>query len=341
MALKRIVDEDNQKGQFILTGSADVFGLADAGDSLAGRVQTLILRPLSTAEIHQAGPCRLLDLVENHGQRILSALPALKPYKRAEAIDLMVRGGFPEMRTLGDRARISHYQSYIDSIVVKDVPIVAPVRKSDLLRRLVDQLAARTAQELNMAKLCEAVGARKETVSTWLDTLERLCIIQRLPSWASSEARRAVHWPKLHFMDTGCATALRHETPGSFELGADPTALGAILESFLQQEIEKTLPFQSSLWRLAHWRSDSAEIDLIAEGPRRSLALFEVKAATGVSKSDFKSIEWFLRQGPGQAYGEKAVGFVVYLGNDVLSMGPGLIALPFSMLWSFPRPSKE
>ena len=40
LALKRIVDEDNKKGQFILTGSADVFGLAAAGDSPAGRVHT-------------------------------------------------------------------------------------------------------------------------------------------------------------------------------------------------------------------------------------------------------------------------------------------------------------
>ena len=82
----------------------------------------------------------------------------------------MLRGGFPEIRTLDDRQRIARYSNYIDSIIVKDVPIVAPVRKPDLLRRLIDQLAARTAaQELNMSKLCNAVGARKETVGSWLD----------------------------------------------------------------------------------------------------------------------------------------------------------------------------
>ncbi len=51
LALKRIVDRDRRPGQFVLTGSSDVFTTPKALDSLAGRVSTLTLRPLSTAEI--------------------------------------------------------------------------------------------------------------------------------------------------------------------------------------------------------------------------------------------------------------------------------------------------
>ncbi|MCC7527175.1 MAG: ATP-binding protein [Candidatus Melainabacteria bacterium] len=335
LALKRIVDEDNRKGQFVLTGSADVFSLARAGDSLAGRVHTLILRPLSAAEIKGAGVCRLLDAVEFKPVEIMSTLPPPSPYSRVGAIDLMLRGGFPEIRPLDDRQRMGRYGSYIDSIIVKDVPIVAPVRKPDLLRRLIDQLAARTAQELNMSKLCTAVGARKETVGDWLDTLERLCMVQRSPSWASSDVKKAVHWPKLHFLDTGCATALRNETADSFDIGADPTALGAILESYVYSELDKTLPLLNSQWHLSHWRSKNAEIDIIAEGPGRRLALFEMKASSTVSQADFKPIDWFLQEGPGKSYAAKSVGFVVYLGDQLLAMGPGRICFPLSMLWSF------
>ena len=334
LALKRIVDEDNKKGQFVLTGSADVFSLTSTGDSLAGRVQTLVLRPLSAAEIKSAEPCLLLDAVESSPKTLTSALPTLRSYSREEAIDLMLRGGFPEIRTLDDRQRIDRYNSYIDSIIVKDVPIVAPVRKPDLLRRLIDQLAARTAQKLNVSKLCNAIGARKETIGGWLDTLERVCMIQRLPSWASSGAKRAVHSPKLHFLDSGCASALRNETASSFEIGADPTALGAILESYVHQELEKTLPLSKSHWKLSHWRSESAEIDLIAEGPGRRLALFEMKASSTVSQADFKSIDWFFENGPGKAYAPKSVGFVVYLGDQLLTMGPGRFCLPLSIFWS-------
>ena len=334
LALKRIVDEDNVKGQFILTGSADVFSLANAGDSLAGRVHTLILRPLSAAEIHGVGPCQLLDIVDGAVAQVVHRLPTARPYTRAEALDLIVRGGFPEMRVLKDKQRMTRYSSYVDSLIVKDAPIVAPVRKPDVLRRLIDQLAARTAQELNMAKLCDAVGARKETVGGWVDILERVCLVQRLPSWASSATKRAIHWPKLHFLDTGCASALRNEKATSFDLGADPTALGPLLESFVYLELEKSLPALNSPWQLSHWRSGRAEIDIVAENPGRNLALFEVKATSKVSKADFNSINWFLEDGPGKAMAEKSVGFVVYLGDQLLSMGPGRICLPLSMFWS-------
>ncbi len=335
LVLKRIVDEDNLKGQFLLTGSADVFTLTNAKDSLAGRVHTLVLRPLSAAEIYETGPCRLLDLVETDPESVMANLPQSKTFSRSEAIDLILRGGFPEIRTLDDRHRNGRYNSYIDSIIIKDVPVVSPVRKPDSLRRLVDQLAVRTAQELNMSNLCNAVGARQETVSAWLDTLERLCMINRLPSWASSGVKKAVHWPKVHFLDTGCAAALRNESQRNFDLDADPTSLGPLLESYIHQEIEKSLAFTKSIWTLSHWRSDRAEIDLIAEGPGRRLALIESKASATITQSDFKSIDWFLTKGPGQNYAPKSVGFVIYLGKDVLTFGPGRIALPLSTLWSF------
>ena len=107
-------------------------------------------------------PCMLLDEVEDRPSTIMSALPPAKSYSKTDAIDLMLRGGFPEIRQLEDRQRIARYNSYIDSIIVKDVPVVSPVRKPHTLRQLIDQLAARTGQELNISKLCNAVGARKE-----------------------------------------------------------------------------------------------------------------------------------------------------------------------------------
>lgn len=49
LALKRIVDADRRAGQYVLTGSSDIFTTAAAYDSLAGRVMTLTLRPFSAA----------------------------------------------------------------------------------------------------------------------------------------------------------------------------------------------------------------------------------------------------------------------------------------------------
>ena len=60
-----------------------------------------------------------------------------------------------------------------------------------------------------------------------------------------------------------------------------------------------------------------------------------MKASSSVSPADFKPIDWFFEDGPGKAYAARSVGFVVYLGEQLLTMGPGRICLPLSMLWSF------
>lgn len=333
LAVKRIVDVDNRAGQFLLTGSSDVFVQKRSRDSLAGRVDTLTLRPLSAAEISGARPCLLLDAVAAASGDRVGGLPPPRPMSRPDAIDLMVRGGFPEIRVLQDVARMRRYASYVDSIVERDVSPVAEVRKTDTLRRMIGQMASRTGQELNVASLCAALGVRRETAEAYLDVLVRLGVLHLLGAWAPSRARREIRAPKLHIMDTGCATALRGEDRASFGLGTDPVALGAVLESFIFTEIEKSLPFLSKVWRLHHWRVDRHEIDLIAEAPGKLLALFETKASTDVGLNDFRHIMWFRREGPGRSY--RTFGFVIYMGEHVLSFGPGLLALPLSILWSF------
>jgi predicted AAA+ superfamily ATPase len=339
LALKRMVDRDRRAGQFVLTGSSDIFTAPKALDTLAGRVSTLTLRPLSAAEIMRGAPCRLLDIVADESLLRAKHFPAPAPFQRSDAVDLLVRGGFPEIRLLEDRDRMARYDSYISSIVERDVAPVAEVRRPDTLRRMINQLAHRTAEELNVASLSNVLGARKETVNTYLDVLSRLGIVHRLGAWTASGARKEVRSPKLHFMDSGCATALRGEDTNSFGIGADPVALGHVLESFVFCELEKSLPFLKRRWELYHWRYAPREIDIVAQAPGRLLALFEMKASTAVAAEDFRHLDWFFKEGPGKAH--KGAAFVIYLGDQVLSFGPSRLALPLSILWSFPNPQRS
>ena len=72
----------------------------------------------------------------------------------------------------------------------------------------------------------------------------------------------------------------------------------------------------------------------MALAPGRVLALFETKASTAVGADDFRHMDWHLKEGPGRSH--RGTAFVVYLGDRVLSFGPGRLALPLSTLWSFP-----
>lgn len=338
-ALKRIVDEDNRRGHFVLTGSSDIFTSGKAYDSLAGRVTTLVLRPFSAAEVFQAGPCRILDAVAADPNNPMPLLPQPRRYTRPEIIDLIVRGGFPEMRRLGDRERMNRCSSYVDSIVERDVSAIHAVRKPDVVRRLIDQAAARTAQELNAWRLAKDLGVQYPTVSAYIDALTRLGIVLRLGAWPSAKAKREIKSPKLHFLDTGLASALRGEDSESFGIAGDPTAFGALFETFVLTELEKSLPFLATHWSLWHWRADVRAIDIVAEAPGRLMALFAMKASSKIDARDFRHINWFFGEGPGKGY--RGTGFVVYLGEHVLSFGQGRIAVPASILWSFPEPRND
>ena len=147
---------------------------------------------------------------------------------------------------------------------------------------------------------------------------------------------REVKRPKIHILDTGIATAVRGEDGSSFDIPqGNPTALGPILETFVYTELDNSLPYQRRRWTLHHGRDHRGrEIDIVAEAPGRRLALIEMKASAEVAAADFAHADWFLgADGPGAAYA--GVAFVVYLGPTLLSFGPGRIALPLSMFWSF------
>jgi len=330
LAIKRIVDEDRRKGQFVLTGSSNVFRTANVADSLAGRMRTLALWPLSAAEIHRAPVSRLISWATEKEPQ-LSAIKA-EPVSRSGVIDLILRGGFPEIRQMPLRERQRQYRDNVDTMVDRDVADIIKIRKTDALRRLIDQMAARTANELNIAELSNAVKVRRETIEQYIDILLRLSVIVQLGAWASGEGKREIKNPKYHFVDSGVLCALRRFGDNAFDLGADPAAFGAVLESYVLNELLRAAPMQDTDARFYHWRSaDKREIDILIESGRKLVGV-EVKAAATVDASDFRHLRWFGQDGPGRT--RQFTGLVFYLGSEKLSFGGGLFALPVSSLWS-------
>ena len=333
LAIKKLVDENRRMGQFVLTGSSNIFTSAGVADSLAGRVRTLKLLPLSAAEIHQQGPARLLDWA-GRANPDLAHLPPPGVITRDVYIDLILRGGYPEIRDFDQRPRQRRYRDYLDAVIDRDVADVLKVRKTDALRRLVDQIAVRTGEELNIQQLTGIVGVRRSTLDQYLDVLTRLSIMARLGAWASGEARREIRNAKSHMLDTGLAAALRRLTDRSFAPDASPTALGGLVESSVYVELLKSIPYQAEDWRLYHWRgAGGREVDILAESDRRLVA-FEVKASTTVVEADFKHLRWFASDGPGASW--RVTAIVIYLGERPLSFGERLFALPLSSFWGFP-----
>ena len=331
LAIKRVVDTNRRKGQFVLTGSSNVFTTTDVADSLAGRMRTLKLWPLSVAEVKRAPVSRLMDWAMQKDPK-LGQVADPEPVSRRDYIDLILEGGFPETRTLPLRSRQRQYRDYIDAVVERDVADITPVRKPDALRILIDQMAARSGQEINASELAKLTKLQRVTVEQYLDILIRLSMLTKLGAWTSGEGKREIKNPKYHFADSGIACALRRFTEDTFTIDNNPQALGGLLESFVLNEIQRAIPMQAADYRLYHWRSaDQREIDILIDGGNH-LVCVEIKASASVSGDDFKHLKWFSKDGPGRS--RACTGIVFYLGQEKLTFGDRNFALPVSALWS-------
>lgn len=332
LPIKIIVDKNWQNGQFVLTGSSNAFIMADAADSLAGRMRTLKLWPLTMAEIRSAEPNKFLYWALQTTPT-LSQIAEPEVLSRADYILILLQGGFPGLINMDLVPRQRQYRDYVDQIVDRDVASVMLIRKTDLIRRFIDQIAARTAEELNITTLASLLNTNRKTVEKYLDVMTRLSLVIRLGAWTSSESSREIKNEKIHFVDTGMSCALRRFKVDSFDAGK-PTAseLGHLLETFVFGEILRSLPLHDQDYRLYHWRSrDQREIDIIVDGVDRLVGI-EVKASSSVSKSDFRHLRWFGSDGPGKT--RSFTGVVFYLGAEKLTFGNNMFALPVSTLWS-------
>jgi predicted AAA+ superfamily ATPase len=84
-----------------------------------------------------------------------------------------------------------------------------------------------------------------------------------------------------------------------------------------------------------HYRTkDQVEVDVVLQNRRREVVALEVKASSTPKSEDFRGLR-HLAERLGDDF---LAGYVLYTGNETLSFGPKLRALPISALWQVAKP---
>ncbi|MDR0380064.1 MAG: AAA family ATPase, partial [Candidatus Accumulibacter sp.] len=116
LAIKKSVDEQRRPGRFLLTGSANLMLLPTAADSLAGRMETLTLLPLSQSEL-RGGTANWLDAA--FAGTWLRAESVLSGEALVEAV---LGGGYPEaVSRVIPRRRAAWFRQYVAALLERDV----------------------------------------------------------------------------------------------------------------------------------------------------------------------------------------------------------------------------
>ncbi|MEV6156226.1 ATP-binding protein [Nonomuraea sp. NPDC052129] len=325
LPIKHAVDRHPRAGRFLLTGSARLLGLRDLPDALPGRTETIELWPLSQGEIDGA-PDGFVDHVFTHGADVaMNPSPLRKP----DYVDRALRGGYPEaVRRDPGRGRNRFFDSYITDLVTRDVRQISDIKRPAEMRRLLSAIGARMGGLAVVQSIAGDVGLPRVTLSRYLDLLELIFVIKRIPAWSSNLTSRAIATPKLIVTDSGLGGRLIGMSP---ERARDVTApIGPLLENFAIGEVARQLAWANESVQLFHYRNrDQVEVDMVLEHASGEVIGLEVKAAETVRGDDFRG----LRHLADRLGARFRAGFVLYTGEQSLSFGERLRALPMSSLW--------
>ncbi len=290
--LQTKVDNSEEMGRFILSGSQNFHLLESIMQSLSGRVALFKLMPFDNSELAAAG------LLSNDWK------------------ELIIKGCYPAIYSRGIRPD-RFYSNYLQTYIDRDISDLASIHNHRQFRNFVLLCAGRIGQVLNISALAKKCGISQPTAKSWLAVLEKSYIIFLLPPYFKNFNKRVIKSPKLYFYDVGMAAFLRgFRTKDQL---TDPTALGSFFENLIVTDILKTNFHSYALRDYWYWRDSAGhEVDLLTP-LGEALEVFEIKSTQTVLPKLFSGLNYFSKIAEGLtvkkvlAYG----GDTSYKRNDV------------------------
>mgnify|MGYP000293310283 CR=1 FL=1 len=174
-------------------------------------------------------------------------------------------GGYPEprLRSTARRRRDWHI-AYATALAERDVVEIADVNKPGHMSLLLEHLAVRSGQLLNLASIGLSLGVDAKTVDRWIGLFEKLFIVKRVRAWHRNDLKRLVRTPKVHFIDSGLAAAL--QGIDRLKIAKDRQTLGPLLETIVYGELRKASTMAQERTTITHYRDkDQDEVDFVLE----------------------------------------------------------------------------
>jgi uncharacterized protein len=323
LAIKEAVDVDKTPGRFLLTGSANILTAPKIYEALSGRIEIINLWPLSQAEIEQSSNNLVDQLFAASPPQITGATVG-----RAAFIDRALRGGYPEARLRSQKRRDRWFDSYLKTLIDRDLRELVDAHKIDEIPRLLSLIAAQAANLYKADNIASKIGLDKKTVQAYTRLLETVFLVRRIKAWRPSIGSREVQTPKVFITDSGLLAYLL----GADEKRAaeDDQVAGKLLENFIAMEVARLVDWADISVRQYHYRDRNEEVDVVLESNAGDIACIECKTAATLKPSDYRPMEK-LRDARGKHF---IAGIVFYTGADTNPLGDRLWAVPVSALWT-------
>ncbi|MBD8915021.1 MAG: ATP-binding protein [Pseudobutyrivibrio sp.] len=324
--IKQIVDESDERGLFILSGSQKLELMKGMSESLAGRVSISELSGLSLREIYGVKFNRHFvpseDYLTEREKEIIS-------YENIW--EIIHRGSYPELYDT-ERDWQEYYSSYVATYLERDINELI-LADGVTFTKFLTAVAARTGELLNYANIANEVGVSEPTIKKWISILERTGIVYLLQPYSANALKRAIKTPKIYFRDTGLACYLtRWLTADALKCSA---VAGNMFETFIVSEILKSYTNEGKDYKFSifYYRgkdkgaTNENEIDLIIE-ENGTLYPIEIKLS-GNPKASMGATNPVLDKVEGK---KRGMGVILCLVDKKTYLRENLIALPITYI---------
>jgi len=323
ISIKAAVDRNRRPGQFLLTGSANIFTAPRVYEALTGRVEIIELWPLAQSEIERNASNVIETLFQGSPPAIDGA-----PIGRSAFVERVARGGYPDAWGRDEASRRRWFRSHVTATIQRDLRDIADLQRMEEVPRLLRVLASQAANLYSAHGIASALSISDKTVQQYTRLLETIYLVRRAPAWRSGLRAREAQAPKMYIADTGLLASLL----GANEerIATDDQLTGKIFENFVAMELVKHAAWDSSDASLLHWREDRDEVDIVMENAAGEIIGIETKVTATVRSDHFRGIRK-LRDRVGDRF---KGGYVVCTAAQTLPFGDRLWAVPVSGLWS-------
>ena len=252
-ALKLMIDSQPHL-TILATGSSSLDLVNSTGEPLTGRQVPFQLFPIAQLEIKEDW----LTTKSNLDERLIF-------------------GSYPEVFHLPTAEKKADYLTDLTrSYLLKDILAYSGIKYSNKLQDLLRMIAYQVGAEVSYHELSKKLGINKITIENYLDLLQKVFILYKLPSYSNHPRKEITKGAKWYFYDNGIRNAVIQD----FRLPSLRNDMGMLWENYIITERIKRNTYQGEAKQLYFWRTyTQQEIDLI-EWYNGKLTAIEIKHGT-------------------------------------------------------------
>ncbi len=278
-AVRFEVDQRDEFGQFILTGSAVPADDSQISHTGTGRITSLLMRPMSLFESKDSnGSVSLRDLFsEEHDLR------GEDNHSIEEIAFLICRGGWPKAIGRSRKVALAQATDYYDAVVETDISRVDNVeRDAERVKRVLKAYARSVSSEasipslLNDIKTDENDTFSETTLRSYISALKKIFVIENAAAWNPNlRSKTAIRSSDTrYFVDPSIATAALGIGPK--DLINDLSTMGLFLENMCVRDLR--VYAEALGGNVFHYRDKSGlECDAVVHLRNGKYGLIEIK----------------------------------------------------------------